>query len=681
MSDRSLYDWERINILSGNVGQDDATIWGMEIDRELLGGLFLNLGWYCESFESDNSYYLAQQTGATIQIDPNSHLLDGSINPFFGKPFIEIREPDDFHQWEDNRNFRAALAYTGDFRNYSERLNWLGHFNLMLLWSERNIEEGMHRFRQVVSSDHTWVDQSNLLSGPGGAIYRRFYLGGADGNVSYDPGLILNGEQSYPLYRAVPRTGTALDSSLSNWSWTQETVEMSVGLHTVSGAEQRAIQTQSLVFQHYLWEERLIATVGWRKDKHNARASVALDVDPETGLPDVSDIGEDWYPIQRVSSHTRSLGVVGKLTDWLAVHFNESDNFQPAGVRFNIYDGSVVPLPTGVGRDYGLSVDLGEGKFYARVNWFEIQQRNTRVYSQLYRMGYFDYESFQDWAKLAASYEGLSGTAADQRIAEILQFPDGFESYWNRVTTTSDVIAEGMELNLIYNAAPNWTLKFNLARQVTRNEDIFPEYDAWKQSRLQVWQNAHSDALPTGYQDFWTYNNLTAADSISHIGIIGGESAATPQTWFLSNVDALVSLSKKLEDKVSSGQREWRWNVISNYTFDDGIFKDFSVGGGLRWEGEAIIGYLGGEADFDGVVRQLDADKPVYDSSQFHLDLWFSYRMKLFEDHLNLKLKLNVRDALEDGGIRPVGVNPDGSPSTFRIVDPQQFFLTASFEF
>ena len=74
---------------------------------------------------------------------------------------------------------------------------------------------------------------------------------------------------------------------------------------------------------------------------HKARASKALDISSETGLPERDDVGAEWYATQRVSSQTHSLGVVGRVNNWLSVHFNESDNFQPATVKFNLLDGSV----------------------------------------------------------------------------------------------------------------------------------------------------------------------------------------------------------------------------------------------------------------------------------------------------------------------------------------------------
>jgi hypothetical protein len=46
-----------------------------------------------------------------------------------------------------------------------------------------------------------------------------------------------------------------------------------------------------------------------------------------------------------------------------------------------------------------------------------------------------------------------------------------------------------------------------------------------------------------------------------------------------------------------------------------------------------------------------------------------------------MKLQLNVTDVFQNGELKSVAVNCDGSPSSYRIIDPRKFILTASFDF
>ncbi len=681
ITDNTIYDWEKINIVATNNGEDRADTIGFELNQKLFPKLFLNIGWHKEQFKSSNSYYISQQTGATIQVDPNTHLLDGSKNPFYGKPFIEIREPDDFDQWENNGTLRTALAYELDFTQSGNATQYLGKHRIMGLWSRQTQNGGFHRWRQVVTSEHDWIIPSNLTKGSGGAIYRRIYLGDNNGNVNVAPEIPTNRDFSFPLYRAYPIPGTTDLSPISHWQWDQEAVDSARVLHMASSNDQQITDTRSLVIQNYLLNNRIISTLGWRNDRNKARTTELFAIDPDTGLVDPNSSDISWLHWRKASGSTSSMGIVAKPTDWLFFHYNKSDNFQLSAVSFDIRDGKYLRNPKGKGIDYGLMVESKNGRFYARANWFTTRQTDSRVDSQFWRMGYFDAEAFYDWANLAARYEGLSGKEADDYVDRMLQLPENFMNYRHFVGGTSDLISKGFELNLIYNPKRNWNLKLNLSRQHTLYENLLPEYAPWREARLQVWKNAHSDAMPIGYQDFWTYNNLTATDTIRHIGLLGGSSSATPQDWFTVNVENQMTLVQNLNGKAVPTQREWRWNLISNYVFTDGVLKNVGIGGSIRGEDEALIGYLGGAPDPDGILRSLDENKPVYSEALYHVDLWLSYKTTIFRDKVGLKLQLNIRDAFENGGLQPIRVNPDGSPSVFRIIDARQFFLSAAFEF
>lgn len=45
-----------------------------------------------------------------------------------------------------------------------------------------------------------------------------------------------------------------------------------------------------------------------------------------------------------------------------------------------------------------------------------------------------------------------------------------------------------------------------------------------------------------------------------------------------------------------------------------------------------------------------------------------------------MRAQLNVKNALEDGRLQSIAVNPDGSAYAYRIIDPRQFIFSVSFE-
>jgi hypothetical protein len=70
----------------------------------------------------------------------------------------------------------------------------------------------------------------------------------------------------------------------------------------------------------------------------------------------------------------------------------------------------------------------------------------------------------------------------------------------------------------------------------------------------------------------------------------------------------------------------------------------------------------------------------VWQKGDTFVDVFAKYRLKFFQSRVRCTLQLNVNNVFENGGLKPISVNPDGTPWAFRIVDPRQFILSAKFE-
>jgi len=46
----------------------------------------------------------------------------------------------------------------------------------------------------------------------------------------------------------------------------------------------------------------------------------------------------------------------------------------------------------------------------------------------------------------------------------------------------------------------------------------------------------------------------------------------------------------------------------------------------VRWEDKASIGYYGAAPDADGIVRNLDRNRPIWDKSRYYIDLSAGYK-------------------------------------------------------
>lgn len=681
VQDRSIYDWEKINIISGNFGKDEAKVYNFELEQEITPDFHVQLGWYREDFDSQVDYYISQQTGVTLYVDTNTTLLDGSTNPNFGRPFIELTQPDQFLHPEKNETIRATAAYEFDFTDKDGWLGSLGRHQLLGLWSQQDIDRLQIRNRPYVASNHLWNPVvPNVWSGntTQNAIERRFYVGDSQGFVTKDPGLYPDGTRTNTLRWFNPTAaGTDPFTGLSG-AWQEDDALVDTGLHFVSFNTKQEIESRALVLQSNFLDDRIITTLGRRRDESDASQGNFSTILPN-GLSDPSNLTQANAG-QIVADYTSSYGVVVKPLDWLSLHYNKSDNFQPAGFATDFFN-NPLPLPAGEGKDWGFGLTLLENKLYARVNWFEASSNNARealIGQARSRTFNIDDEKFRAWAQWVSG-SATNNSAAVNAILDLPAFhaaaaPGAF--FGVPVNATSTVNAEGMELQVIYNPVHNWNIKVTAGSQETVFSEIGPEWDAWIAERMPLWTSASA----AGFPNFWatTGADLNASPLAQTFGLGASQ---TVEDWFFTNVGAIVSTAKRNSGKVTQDQRKWRWNVITNYQFTDGSLKDFGVGGALRWEDKAAIGYLGDAPDSDGIIRGLNVDRPVFDDSNLYVDLWASYNFRWLDDRVRTKLQLNVRNALEGGGLQPIAVNPDGQYTAFRIVDPRQIFFTTTFEF
>ena len=111
---------------------------------------------------------------------------------------------------------------------------------------------------------------------------------------------------------------------------------------------------------------------------------------------------------------------------------------------------------------------------------------------------------------------------------------------------------------------------------------------------------------------------------------------------------------------------------------DNAFMKRFSVGGAVRWEDKGSIGYYGVQSLPD-IITSLDPNRPIYDGDHYYFDAFIGYKMKLF-DKIGATIRFNVKNIQEGGRLQAIAAFPDGTPSAYRIVDPRQFILTASFD-
>jgi len=670
--DKSMYDWSSVNFVAPNYTRSKADIYEVQIEQTLLNThqhlIAAQLGWYREDYDNYSRNFIGG-TNADLYVDINTKLLNGQPNPYFLRPYIAASEPTLSKTPVVNDIQAADLAYRFSPSNLPRWLSWIGAQNISGHGETRRLDTATLRYRDVVLDNHTWINPLNRTGITAARGYYKYYVGDNQGqNMDVAPAAVYNLAGTYNLnwYNAATAT------------WVSEPAQIGEAGITPSNRTRREIRTLGVATQNFFFKDRVVTTFGWREDRNRSRDSNGAVVDPSTGFLNYAPL-KTWGNWVSSSGKTKTEGVVVKPFTWLYFHYNKSDSFQPAATAYNLL-GQVLPNPTGEGKDYGLTFNLLKGKLFVKINKYTTLQKNSRagdagtVATRALRIesnratGNNDAFNFETWASLLAvsrfNAQGVVPTPQqlNQAVSTIMGLPVGFidNIVGKTVAETSDISAKGYELELNYNPG-NWTLKIAGARQQAIDSNISPTLTNYLNDRLPIWTTAKDDA-----------GNLWWKTPFG--------SAGTAENFYIGNVSAPLKLAIANQGKPRTQVREWRYNALTKYSFRTGRLRGLDIGGAVRWEDRAAIGFLAGAPDADGVVRTLDPDKPVYDDPHYYFDFLAGYNLRWFGDRIRSRIQLNVRNIFENGGLQKIAINPDGVPYAYRIIDPRQIILSASFD-
>jgi hypothetical protein len=695
ITDKSLYDWESINYVAPNYARKKADIYSLELEQffintpmHLLAG---QAGWLREDVDNYSRNFI-NGNSSVLFIDVNETLLDGTPNPYFKRTYLGASEPTMFDRPNLNDNGRVQLAYQLKL-SVAEKpwVRWFGDHQLAGYLEGRRITSGTYRFREVVLSDHSWLNTANRANSAAAArSYVRYYLGDAQGqDIDYAPPSLygLGGEYTFNWYNGATQQWVA-----------EEALFGETGV-TPANRNQREIRSRGGVWQSHWLKDRIVLTLGARHDKNRSRNSGGATVHPDTGLVvyDNLNVWNDWAE-QEGSTSTRGI-VVKPFRGWSFIDrqadsgnglmrvlagtlrsssffYNEADTFQPANTQYNLF-GELLPNPTGEGKDYGVAFTMFDRKLSVRVNRYDNSQMNSRggdagiVATRANRIDFgndaFNLEdTTREW--VAQLFPNLSPEQQEAEAYKLMKLPEGFiDNIRGRsVTETQDVASKGWEFEINYNPSRHLRLKVAGAQQKTIDSNLSPGIQRYFDFRLPAWQ---SIVNPIDGSLWWTSQTP----------------AGTPESFYEGVVLAPYKLATANQGKPRSQVREWRWNALASYDLaglrsDRAWMNNTTIGSAVRWEDQASIGFLGAAPDPDGVIRSLDPNRPVYDKARAYFDFFVSYSMRFNNDRIRARFQLNVRNAFEEGRLQAISVNPDGRPSNFRIIDPRQFILTATFE-
>jgi len=694
-NNRGLYDYTSINLAAMNYTAVRQATANLQLEQTIFNTprnlLALQAGFFGENgVRQTNDMMGAAGSGgrtAYIYVDVNERMVDGTPNPNLLRPFIGIfnirARADNYSQ---RKTGRTQLAYRLDLRNEKNLLHWLGMHTLSAYAEERRTRTRLTRWQDEVGSSQSWYPfpaterTATTFTTPAVAAqpFYRYYVGDNQGqNVDYAPHALIPGVYNFSWGNGVTgvfnRDPAKIDG---NYFFSQTT-----------GWRSNTLRTLGAALQSSLINDRVITTVGFRKDR-------TVDRNPS---PRQYTFGPDGYnlvasslailspaaPTYRMGD-TKTAGVVVKATSWLRFHANMSDSFLPATLnQVGLYL-NPLPNPSGEGTDYGVSVTLLQGKLVARLNRYstlQIQSRANNGGTLAQRVHGIDLTTnyappglvnvARGWITRAATASGtvLSEDQINQQISGIAKLDQKYfvnPNFSNSlIYAPSDLESRGYEFELNYNPSRNWTIKGNVTQTESIDKNLSGDITNWIAERLPVWTSIIDPELN---KPFFT-ERYGAAQSAKE--------------FLDASVLAPLAVAQANEGKSQPQIRKYRANLLTRYQLagitDHKWLRNVAVGGAVRWEDKGAIGY-NGVLNTAGIYQSLDATRPIYDKARAYFDFLASYRTKLYKGRIEANFQLNIRNVQESGRLQAISALPNGAPSAYRIIDPRQFILSASFD-
>lgn len=411
-------------------------------------------------------------------------------------------------------------------------------------------------------------------------------------------------------------------------------------------ASDTTIDSVAVALQSYFFDRTLVTTLGVRRDTVDIvnRDRVVDSKGEATGL-------SAPLPAQKERGDTYSIGAVYHLpfVKGVSAFANKSTNFQPQGGAQRFEDLSQrasmeIGALKGTGYDYGLKFKLLDDRLYATVSYFDVSQANAATG--------FD-------ASFTSHIEAIWTTIRNGGPNTVVRDRDAVDAHLAGGSETRDQSATGWEMELTANPTPHWRVSLNVSKSKNVVANLGHNLSAYIAKHRAEWEAArnlqYDTSLPPGFQG--TDANYTVGDLID-------------------NLDNLLTILRAGEGVAEVNSRPLSANLFSVYSFDTGIFKGLSVGGGVNYRGDEVTG-----------VNPVTATNPNLQvfrgGSYYTANAMIAYEVPLRKT--TLRLQFNVENLFENDDPQVLASNYNvttGRLEAFHyFLEPRSYSLTAQLKF
>ena len=591
--------------------------------HEPFKNLFFEAAYNREIVENHARDTLA--TGNRIQVDTNALLPNGSPNPRAGQFYTEqsITGRD---RTTNANDFRLSASY--DF-NVAEKWStgvghWLGSHRVAALFLARDADQQDNQLQEsIIQNPLVTTTPDNATN----RLRRRTYF-----DLNGPVGLIgLADLRQFPVNNVTNQTdGQPVTTMFVPFGQPRDTRDLTY--------------TNLFVWQANLLDDRLVATVGYRKDRDKSFQSTAL-----RGAPFGSFAQGILYPVRNATGDytygiTRTQGLVAKPLTWLSLFYNHSSSFNLPARTVQILPGDFAPASQGETNDYGVKFPLLKGKLFATVTYY----KTTSVQGSVQNGVQTYLNSINNiWATLS--------NAGVPEASGVTVFANGY---------TMDQKSNGLEFELTANPTPNWRLILNFSANKTINANAASEIiNYYAKYNALFTQGTRGRLIINGTPGQLAANANDPSDGVTTIAEQLQSDAANIQTAFV-NPNGV----RQLGAPVAQG------NLRTTYSFREGMLRGFSAGGGIRWRGERVLAYT----TSDPATRQELRGK---DSTTVDANIAYRRKVGAFGRKYDLTVQLNINNLLDDDALVVNRVYTNGTPLAFSFPSPRQWFVTTTVKF
>lgn len=427
------------NLIDGDTKKETEgwNAFNLDLSQTGWGDRFgIQLNFDRQAYKRDGQALLGNPT---LNIDVLRNFQDLTANPNYGRPYI-VGGPGSGNSYRSEREYLRGSVFgeiraTDFFSADSFLAKLLGKHRLNGVYSGEDYNTEVREWRMYAHSQE-WAGYWNQTNGASSSFQDRppvsvIYLGSSLANASSATGANLsrvlapvalqngavyhfastwtnppgvNFSDPYTVPAALlpifdPATATTQASNPANYigwnsGFTDNLWRYDDGkdprLLTKAQKTKRVTTSYAGSWQAYLWNDALVATLGWRYDEVKGKAVSAAPQPLNRSILNLADTVyklPDTYPTNQIfKDHSTSGGAVLHLNKLFPKHdplplnvslsYNKSDNFQVTDTRRDVY-GNPIGNPTGRTKDFGLLLSTKDGKYSFRATKYETSVANA----------------------------------------------------------------------------------------------------------------------------------------------------------------------------------------------------------------------------------------------------------------------------------------------------------------